>query len=79
MGITLALARYPHLRALVGAPVTVRDLPEVVDGVVARLAGRPAPPAPSALPGDGSPRPTTPLARTGERPWWVNLGLEAPP
>ena len=51
----MALAARPHLRALVGAPLTGADLPHLLIQVLAMLRGK----EPPALPGP-TPSPTIP-------------------
>lgn len=46
----LAAARFPHLRAMVGAPLTFRDLPWVVGQVAAILRGKEPPKLPEPKP-----------------------------
>lgn len=46
----LALARYPHLRAMVGAPLTLRDVPYALGQVLAVIHGRTMPKLPEPVP-----------------------------
>lgn len=78
--MTLALGRHAHLRALVSAPLTLRDLPIALPQALAQLTGRPAPPLPGPTPGDGQTAPTPPPRPSvlGTEPWWQVLGIANP-
>lgn len=64
--MTLALAQAPHLRATVGAPLTLADVPLIAVQVLAMLAGREPPALPRPRPGTGQPE-------TRPRSLWAEL------
>lgn len=55
--VVLAVQRSPALRCLVGAPITLQDLPLLAQHLEARVFGREAPPLPQLGAGDGQPPP----------------------